>query len=79
MTETPEVPAASFTWDDIQAAIKEHSDKQAEQHQKELDDLRASLSPGAVLSNVPLHAGGPGTDIAETWSLAEQEAARSAG
>src|SRR5258708_38967644 len=53
--------------------------------QVQLDEARKAAA-GAPVTFVPEHAGGPGTEIAETWSAWEQslahaaaEAARAAG
>jgi hypothetical protein len=40
----------------------------------EVKSMRATLPT----SLIPLHGAGPGTDIDDTWCLAEQEAARAA-
>jgi hypothetical protein len=48
---------------------------------KRVEDLEARLAAAqaaAPLTLIPVHAGGPGMEIAETWSQADQEAARTA-
>lgn len=66
----------TFTWDDVQQAIAEALDKQNQQHQEALDSVRASVGGVVPATGVPTHAGGPGTVIRDTWSFAEQTAAR---
>jgi hypothetical protein len=68
--ETPaEVPAATPV-DDV-AVLREEIAALREQ---------VNAAPAAVpLNNVPAHAGGPGTEIAETWSLAQQEVSQAGG
>jgi hypothetical protein len=76
MTETP---GSVFTFADVQRAIDEavsanRSAMQAE-HDDEMAGLRAQIAGAvAVNSPTPPHAGGPGFQIKETWSLAEQQA-----
>lgn len=71
-----------FTAADIQrqveAAVEAALSARDEQHKAEMDSLRAALVGPGVVTFVPEHAGGPGTEIKPTWSLAEQEAARAA-
>lgn len=46
---------------------------------KRVQDLEARLAAAqaaAPLTLIPVHGGGPGAEIAETWSLADQEAAK---
>jgi hypothetical protein len=67
-------PTPQFTQADIDAAIQQSVQaalaQQAQQHAEELAAVRQTLAP--VLTTVPENGGGPGTQIAETWSLAEQ-------
>lgn len=57
-----------------QKAGTPHTDIEAE-----LSKLRAevkSMRAALPTSLIPLHGAGPGTDVDDTWCLAEQEAAR---
>lgn len=84
MSETTPEPAPgsaqTFTWADVQqaitAAVESTKSSLAEQHQQEMDALRQQIAGGAVVSPTPEHGAGHGLSIAETWSLAEQTAAR---
>jgi hypothetical protein len=89
MTETPLPESPSFTLDDVQRQIDAALAQQRQQNQEQLQQLRdehaaqvdsliASINAGPPIAAVPEHAGGPGTQIAATWSLAEQTAAREA-
>lgn len=79
-------PESSFTWDDVQKAIADAQTETrdlvtrelTEKHTGEMDALRAQLAGNQVVSPIPEHSAGPGTEVRETWSLAEQEAARAA-
>ena len=79
----------AFTDEEIQDAIQEaitkgladaklaHDREMADMrlaHQTEMDALRVSLS-GVQPSPVPMHSGGPGTQILQTWSLYDQQLA----
>lgn len=47
--------------------------------EEELSRLRAevkSMRAALPTTMTPLHGAGPGTDVDDTWSLAEQEAAK---
>lgn len=59
-----------------QKPAQQSSDLAAElsQLRAEVKSLRATLPT----SLIPLHGAGPGTDVDDTWSLAEQEEARAA-
>jgi len=59
---------------DHEAQIAELSAK-SDQLQAQLDAARASAVP---ITSVPEHSGGPGTEIAPTWSQYEQEKSRAA-
>lgn len=75
---------------DIEAAVKQMVATQLEteraRHDEEMAKLKAELESAksevviakgaAPMTLVPEHAGGPGTEVAPTWSLAEQEAMR---
>lgn len=61
----------------VQALIDEALARQAEAHNTAIQALGASLR-GSVATFVPEHSGGPGTEIAETWSYAEQQRAKAA-
>lgn len=78
MSETDETPRATgFDAEALDALIQQRINEalaiQQESHRQEMEALRQSLSGGAAPSPVPAHAGGPGTEIRPTWSLAEQE------
>ena len=49
---------------------------QLQQEVRDLKNALASLRATVPSSLLPLHGGGPGEEVAETWSQAEQEAAR---
>jgi hypothetical protein len=66
----------AFTQEDVQAMIDAALAKQQEQHERDLTNLRESISASAEPSTVTAHAGGIGTAIHDTWSLAEQELSR---
>jgi len=70
-------PEAGFPADQIQeqieAAVEARLAIIQEQHRTEMEALRQSIA-GTVVTFVPTHAGGPGTEIRPTWSLAEQQA-----
>ncbi len=76
---------SGFTAADIEAMIAEQIAKRDAEHkaqinalQSRLDEaLKANVRRGEPQTHVPRHAGGIGTDIADTWSLFEQELARS--
>lgn len=42
---------------------------------RDLENALAAARATSPLGLIPLHGAGPGEEIAETWSLAEQEAA----
>jgi len=50
--------------------------KSTEERIAELEAALAASRASAPLNAIPEHGAGPGTDIAETWSLGDQEAAR---
>ena len=82
---TPEPAGGAFTWEDLQAEIsKVRADEDAirqqmeQRHQADLAALRQDMAGGPNFARIPAHSGGPGTDIAKTWSLAEQTASRAA-
>jgi hypothetical protein len=76
--------------DEIKAAIQQAMQAQEaefaariaemqEAHASEIRNLNAGFVPVVEQRpdhNVPSHAGGPGNNIAPTWSMAEQEASR---
>ena len=43
---------------------------------RDLENALAATRAGIPLSLIPEHGAGPGTEISDTWSQAEQEAAR---
>lgn len=80
--EAPEPQGGAITWDDMQNALAELNAKHEQtlrdletRHSDDLDAMRRTLA-GPVASAIPEFAGGPGIEVRETWSLAEQEAAR---
>lgn len=42
---------------------------------RDLENALAAARATSPLGLIPLHGAGPGEEVAETWSLAEQEAA----
>jgi len=72
--------SGTFTWDDVQEAIskavQDTTDKLTQQHTAALDAVRAEVAHVLPAVGVPDHAAGPGQEIRETWSFAEQTAAR---
>lgn len=68
----------TFSWSDVQAAISGALQSESEKHTAELDAVRAQFAGTAPASVVPAHSAGPGLETRETWSLAEQTAAREA-
>jgi hypothetical protein len=69
--------SGSITADQVQGIVNEALARQTEAHQQELQTLMASLR-GSVVTYIPEHAGGPGTEIAATWSQYEQTKAQQA-
>lgn len=59
----------------INDAINRALEQQNAKHQEEMDRLLASMR-GSVITLVPDHSAGPGTEVAETWSQFEQEQSR---
>ena len=45
---------------------------------RDLENSLAATRAGMPLSLIPEHGAGPGMEVAETWSAAEQEAAKAA-
>jgi len=70
-------PSGSITAAQAQAMIDQALARQAEAHNEAIRQMASSLR-GSVVTFVPYHAGGPGTEIAETWSQWEQTLARQA-
>jgi hypothetical protein len=66
--------SGSISVEQAKALIAEALARQNEAHTKALQDMAASLR-GNVVTFVPHNAGGPGTEIAETWSAWEQSLA----
>jgi hypothetical protein len=67
--------AAPFMEDDNDKKGGKHETKR--DLEAELDELRAELASARAalpLTLVPSNGGGPGEEIRQTWSLAEQEA-----
>lgn len=78
---TPDQPPTQ--WIDaaqVQAMIDSQIAALSEQHEKDMSSLQAQLDnernarATLVQTLVPENAGGPGTEIRETWSAAEQAA-----
>ena len=82
--DSPDIvtPQPSFTMDqvreEIARAVEQSLRVQADAHHAEMEALRGQLAGMAPATFVATHAGGPGTEIAPTWGLADQEAARAA-
>lgn len=68
--------AEGFTQEDVQRMIDAALQKQKEQHDQDLQDLRESLNTNPEIAPVAAHAGGVGTRIHDTWSMHEQELSR---
>lgn len=43
---------------------------------RDLENTLAATRAGMPLSTIPVNGAGPGNEVAETWSQADQEAAR---
>jgi hypothetical protein len=76
-SSNPAPAASGITQEQIDAQIRAALDAQAETHSKQIESLIASLR-GNVVTLIPEHSGGKGTEIAPTWSQYEQEQARKA-
>ena len=63
--------------DQVQAMIDQALARQAAGYQEQLNQMAASLR-GQVVTFIPEHGGGPGTEIAPTWSQWEQTKAQEA-
>jgi hypothetical protein len=66
MADTPAKATESAASQDVQAQIRD------------LQNTIAAMRAGAPLSLVPEHGAGVGDKVEETWSLAQQEEAKSA-
>ncbi len=68
----------ALTPESVQAMIDEQLASVREEHAQEIAGIQVQLdearkaAAGAPVTFVPAHAGGPGTEIAETWSAWEQ-------
>ena len=68
--------------DEVQRMIDSALEKERESHAAELAERDARIdalqkvNAGLITTLIPEHAGGPGNEIAETWSQYEQELAR---
>lgn len=51
-------------------------EKTAEQRIADLEAALAASRAAAPLNPIPAHGAGPGTEVAETWSLYEQQQAQ---
>lgn len=69
--------SGSISAEQAQAMIDQALTRQAEAHNAAMSQLADSLR-GSVISLVPHNAGGPGTEIAETWSAFDQAQAHAA-
>lgn len=63
-TPAADAPATDTTGDDLAKRVQD------------LETRLAAAQAAAPLTQIPLHGAGPGGEIAETWSLADQEAAK---
>jgi hypothetical protein len=81
-------PAGTVSLDAVQQIIEQALARQAEAHKAEMADMRVEVKAAAEsalnarwqppIALIPAHSGGPGTEIAPTWSYAEQLAAMAA-
>jgi hypothetical protein len=69
--------AGSITVEQAQAMIDQALARQAEAHNDAIKALGASMR-GSVVTFVAHNAGGPGTEIADTWSAWDQAQAHAA-
>lgn len=69
--------SGSISVEQAQAMIDQALARQAEGFQSQINQMAASLR-GNVVTFIPYHGGGHGTDIAETWSQYEQTKAQAA-
>lgn len=60
----------------MQESHKRDMDDLRAQHVAEMDALRKALAGALPTSTVPEHAGGIGTEVAQTWSLWDQTLAK---
>jgi len=71
-------PAETLTIAQVEALLDARIKASNEAHAKEMAVLQAQLDSahrsmaGTTPALIPYHAGGPGTEIAETWSAWEQ-------
>jgi thioredoxin-like negative regulator of GroEL len=72
-----EAAAGSISAEQAQAMIDQALARQAEAHNSAMQALAESMR-GTVATFVPRNAGGPGTEISETWSQYEQTQAHAA-
>ncbi len=74
----------ALTPESVQAMIDEQLASMRAEHAQEIAGIQVQLdearkaAAGAPVTFVPEHAGGPGTEIAETWSAWEQSLAHAA-
>src|SRR5260221_10365029 len=74
----------ALTPESVQAMIDEQLASVRAEHAQEIAGIQVQLdearkaAAGAPVTFVPEHAGGPGTEIAETWSAWEQSLAYAA-
>lgn len=75
---------AGMTMEDVQRIVAQQLAGMNAQHQEELRSMQAQLDAAlasmanrGVVNLIPAHAAGPGLEVAETWSQAQQEIARS--
>jgi hypothetical protein len=71
--------AAKDTGPDLSAPEIPDPPKPDDDLAKRVQDLETRLAAAQAMAPptlIPVHGGGPGGEIAETWSLADQEAAK---
>lgn len=73
----PQQASGSVSADDMKRTVEEALARQAEAHSKQIETLMQSMR-GNVVTLTPHNSGGPGSELAETWSYAEQTAAHAA-
>jgi hypothetical protein len=80
---TPEESAPAdvmMTAEQVQALIDQTVARSEAKYEAQISQLQTDLASAQaahaalITTKVPEHAGGPGTEIAETWSMAEQAA-----
>lgn len=77
LAQHQQTAAGSISAEQAQAMIDQALARQAEQHNAAIQQMAESLR-GNVVTFTPEHGGGPGLEIAPTWSQWEQTQARNA-